>query len=222
MKFYDFKRLVISMVYTNTCPLCEEKLRYNEYICDECAKKIQPPPYDTPIALTNYVCATVYDDFATKVVYLLKNGTAFSGASVMAYYISKQIDPNKFDVITSVPLHKKDRRKRGFNQSELIAKELAGILGKPYCRMLVKTRQTKPQKALKYSERIVNVDGAFDVKNPRKICGRRILLVDDVCTTGSTLSECESMLRKAHANTVICASFAKTILKHKENKVVRN
>lgn len=218
MKFYDFKRLVIGIVYPNACPFCEEKIRYNEFLCKDCEKKISPPPEDTPIALTDFVCVTTYDSFTDKAVFSLKNGTILSAASVMAHYLSEKLDASEFDVVTAVPLHPHDKKLRGFNQSELIAKELSQMLGKPYRRLLQKIRRTKPQKALKYSERIVNMDGAFAAKKPQKVASKRVLLIDDVCTTGSTLSECEYILRKAGASTVKCACFAKTILRHKEKE----
>lgn len=218
MKFYDFKRLVIGIVYPNACPFCEEKIKYDEFLCEECAKKISPPPDDMPIALTDFVCVTSYDSFTDKAIFSLKNGTILAAASVMAHYLSKKLDASDFDVVTAVPLHPQDKKLRGFNHSELIAKELAQMLKLPYRRLLKKIRRTKPQKALKYSERIVNMEGAFAVTKPRKVEGKRILLIDDVCTTGSTLSECENTLRQAKASSIKCAAFAKTILKHKEKQ----
>ena len=116
------------------------------------------------------------------------------------------------DVILFVPMTAADKRKRGYNQTELIAKELHYILEKPCLNALVKVRETRSQKSLNENERRENVKNAFSVKNPEKLKGKNVLVIDDVCTTGSTLSEAARAIKAAGAGKVYAAAFAKTAL----------
>jgi ComF family protein len=114
-------------------------------------------------------------------------------------------------LIVPVPLHRSRLRQRGFNQAVLLGKELSRQLSLPMTPdALVRTRQTAPQIELSATERRLNVKGAFSVKRPDHIAGRRILLLDDVMTTGSTMDECAKELKKAGAEVVIAATIART------------
>lgn len=110
-------------------------------------------------------------------------------------------------------MRKKDIYKRGYNQCRLIANEVAQLTDKPCVGFLKKIRDTKPQKTLKASERVLNVKDAFCCLNEKIAKGRSILIVDDISTTGSTLSEAAKTLKKAGAETVGAAVFAKTMLR---------
>ena len=105
-------------------------------------------------------------------------------------------------VIVSVPMYKKDLKKRGFNQSEEIARSLSEKLGIPLIEQgLVKTKKTISQIELKREERLLNVSGVFAI-NPEKkgsIEGKKIILIDDVYTTGATMQECAKILKQNHA-----------------------
>ncbi len=101
-------------------------------------------------------------------------------------------------VIAAVPLHKSRERKRGYNQSELLAKELSVSLKIPYCALLVRDKLTKPQFELKKEERTKNTLGAFSLNPKLKTQNSKyIILVDDITTTGATLRECAKMLKKS-------------------------
>jgi ComF family protein len=106
-------------------------------------------------------------------------------------------------ILIPVPLEKKRLRWRGFNQSEEIGKELAKFLKiNLLSNVLYKTRATSPQIELNAEARKANVRGVFSVENKEKIAGRKILLIDDVYTTGSTMNECARILREAGAKEV--------------------
>jgi len=105
-------------------------------------------------------------------------------------------------IIIPVPLHSKRLRWRGFNQSRLLAQRLAAHWGVPLGEPLVRVRNTVPQVKLPDEARLTNLAGAFAVGDPRAVDGRRVLLVDDVSTTGSTLLECARELYKAGATEV--------------------
>lgn len=129
-------------------------------------------------------------------------------AELMAQCVADRL-AGKFDVITWVPISRRRLRKRGYDQSRLLAKALAHKLDMPCQGLLKKVRHTKAQSGLKgESERRGNVLGAYEMCSGVQVAGRRILLVDDVITTGATMSECARVLRTAGATQVLCVTLA--------------
>jgi len=114
------------------------------------------------------------------------------------------------EVLVPVPLHRWRKLRRGYNQSEKIAQELTALSGKELaCDSLVRVRRTRSQTRLTPRERKLNVSGAFKVKEPAKFTGRTVLLIDDVMTTGATLSACAVSLKKAGAKRILAYTFAR-------------
>jgi ComF family protein len=114
------------------------------------------------------------------------------------------IDKNTWEVIP-VPLHKSKLRERGFNQSELIATQIAAYLDTNcQTQWLIKIKATKPQMSLSAQDRKLNLKGVFKLTDLGKVevFGKNILLIDDVWTTGTTIRECTKVLKKAGAKTV--------------------
>ena len=106
-------------------------------------------------------------------------------------------------VLIPVPLDKKKLKSRGYNQSEELAKELSEVLQIPMISdNLIKIKNTKPQMELKKEEREKNLGKAFKIKNSQTLLGKKIFLVDDVYTTGSTMDECAKTLKEAGAKQV--------------------
>ncbi|MBP5606498.1 MAG: ComF family protein, partial [Ruminiclostridium sp.] len=115
------------------------------------------------------------------------------------------------DLIVPIPISANKMKERGYNQTELIAEELRFIILKPCINALSKKKDTKEQKSLSYKDRIMNIKDSYEYSEKAgNITGKRILLIDDVCTTGSTLSEAASVLRSAGASKIYAASFART------------
>jgi competence protein ComFC len=104
-----------------------------------------------------------------------------------------------FDLVAPVPLHPKRKRERGFNQSELIALSLARHIAVPHSNVLLRVRSTLPQVGLTDSQRQENVRGAFRCFKPQQVLKRRVLLVDDVMTTGATVASAAQILMEAGA-----------------------
>lgn len=105
-----------------------------------------------------------------------------------------------------MPIHAKKKKKRGYDQAELIAKEVSKLIGVPFDKVVERIKETKPQYDLCREERIENLKDAF------KVCGgdvnlKRILLLDDICTTGTTMKECSGILKSKGAK-VVCMAFA--------------
>ncbi|MGB9894147.1 MAG: ComF family protein [Candidatus Saccharicenans sp.] len=114
------------------------------------------------------------------------------------------------DFILPVPLHKKREKARGFNQSELLARELSRLSSIPTLSgLLVKIKNTPAQVSLEATDREVNLKGAFQVKKIERIKGQSLLLIDDVFTTGSTLKECSLVLYEAGAKEIKALTLAR-------------
>jgi ComF family protein len=121
------------------------------------------------------------------------------------------IDPDTVDVICPVPLHLSRLRERGFNQSELLGEVIAEEFGKPIKLLLERTRPTLPQVDLPAQSRAANVRDAFGPHLREVIAGQRVLLVDDLFTTGATLAECARVLRRAGAADVRVLTLARPL-----------
>jgi ComF family protein len=125
--------------------------------------------------------------------------------------LCEYVPPGKL-LIVPVPLHWQRKHNRGFNQSELLAKELSAAVGAPTCnRAMRRTKSTKPQQKLGKTERLANVRGAF-VGNPTVLKGKTIVLVDDVCTSGATLVECAEEALRCGAKSVAALTVARALL----------
>jgi ComF family protein len=153
-----------------------------------------------------------------SLVHLLKYESVIPVASVLGRMLASAIAellPGCGDtppLIVPVPLHKSKRSERGFNQAELIARAAVKRLPQPIevaAGVLVRQRATISQVGLSREQRIANMSDAFRVRDPRRVQGRTVIVVDDVMTTGTTLSECARVLKKAGAERVWAATVAR-------------
>lgn len=125
-------------------------------------------------------------------------------------YVAWGIEPP--DLVVPVPLHLKRLKERGFNQSGLLAGELARKLGLAVCHdALLRKKCTEPQTRLNRTQRLKNVRGAFEAPYGEKVQKRRILLIDDVFTTGETLSECARTLAKKGAGPIYALTVTRAL-----------
>ena len=133
-------------------------------------------------------------------------GEAFGRLLAMKLLSSKMDD---FDMLTYVPVGPKRLRHRGYDQVELVTQQAARELQHPYVQCLRKVRDTPPQSGMPdAASRRANVLGAYAVTDPALVAGKRILLLDDIITTGATASECARVLLTAGAKEVSCAAVA--------------
>ena len=145
--------------------------------------------------------AFAYVGQVRHVVYRLKYGNARYLAPYLSAYMADTYfdEPVEVDMVVAVPLHAKRKRERGYNQAALLAEQLANRLNLPYLPDgLTKVRVTHTQTNLSFRERQDNLQGAFACGNPA-VQGKRVLVVDDVLTTGATMTEAARALRKAGA-----------------------
>ena len=196
-----------------SCSLCE---RYRPVdalgLCEECRTRLRVCPVTPPYApLDGAASAFAYEGSVSHCILRWKSN---SHSAAARFFVQFMHPPKAWqaDVVVPVPLHPADLRKRGFNQSEQLAELLCKAEGLPMCRALLqKTRRTAPQKGLNAEERRVNLQGAFTAA---PLCqGLRILLVDDVITTGATACACAAALRKAGAERVFLLTAAAVLPK---------
>ena len=177
-------------------------------LCGRCSKKQK-----TPFRLNR--SALIYDDISKDLILALKFMDKTENAKTLAkwlYIAGHDIWQEEVDILVPVPLHYKRLIKRRYNQSALLAKELSKLTGiEADYTSLIKHKSTKPQVQFSGRERVKNVKGVFSVKHPEKIKGKRVVLVDDVMTTGSTLKECALALKKAGAKSVDTLTVARVI-----------
>ncbi len=159
--------------------------------------------------------AFIYNDDSKDLILNLKFKDRTDSAELLAkmmYVAGKDIFSAGVDVIIPVPLHYTRLLKRRYNQSALLANELSRISGiKCNNLSLVRHKNTRPQVELSGVERQKNVHNVFSVKNYDAIKGKRVLLVDDVLTTGATLKECSIALKRSGAKTIDLLTLGRVI-----------
>ena len=142
--------------------------------------------------------------------YKFSGSRSYSGpfGRLMAQCVRDELD-GRFDCVTWAPLSARRLRQRGYDQARLLAEEAARALEVPALPLLRKNRDTPPQSGLEEAgQRRANVLGVYGAPDPGAAAGRRVLLADDVVTTGSTLSECARTLLTAGAAEVVCVTLA--------------
>ena len=217
-KITPFYRLVCAFL-PERCPFCDDPVIPGKLFCDKCKKKIKFVHFCKGVK-GGFPCVSTfpYDDHYKAAVIRFKfhqrKQYAYQMARMMAITILLEYSQENFDMITYVPLHKERLKERGYNQCELLSAELSKILNIPSVPTLIKTKHTKPQHTIsKLKERQENVKNAYKVIDKNQVNGKRILLIDDIVTTGNTIGECASVLDKSGARAVFCASFALTTVK---------
>ena len=235
---FDLVEAAVSLLYPPVCTICGTSIRAAEYLCDQCeakAVRISAPfcekcsePFDGSIkgAFTCANCAhrTIYFEAAVaayrgrgivrQIVHEFKYGRHIHLRHLVARCLHAALDDERlcgcrFDVLVPVPLHPARQRERGFNQASLLVELLSAQTAIPPKPLLERTRYTTTQTALDRSERMENLHNAFRLRKNANVRGLRVLLVDDVLTTGSTLNECARILKRASAFSVHAATAAR-------------
>ena len=222
-----YLRAFAEMFYPQWCVGCER--RASDVLCRDCfeALPLIGHPFcgrcGGPTAFEVYGCgecssrdfgfdgarATLrYEGVGKELVHALKyKGYLPVVEKVMAPLMAGSLGGGRFDLVVPVPLHRSRLAKRGFNHAELMALQVAKRINTPVLDKLKVVRRTRDQVELSADARRANVAGAYSSRGP--VAGR-ILLVDDVFTTGATLSECSRVLRKAGAKEVQSLTLCRT------------
>ncbi|MCP9455733.1 MAG: ComF family protein [Nitrospira sp.] len=174
-------------------------------VCWSCRKR--PPSFTKAWTLYPYVSPL------REALHLFKYKRKVALAEPLARLIINQFPTGEsFDLIIPVPLHIDRLREREFNQSLLLADRVGHHFGlRVSCTDLVRLRPSPQQTTLRRKERLKNLRGVFTVLHPSSITGKRILLIDDVLTTGTTTNECAKALRKAGSSDVYVLTLGRTM-----------
>ena len=206
----------LDLLFPQRCPFCSDRRPLGQRgICEACKKTL---PYMEPDrilrSVDGYTCAVTfhYERMVRDAIHALKFKRQSARARALAPYLVQTVSEElggEFDVVTYVPISSVRRFRRGFDQTQLLAKHCCRIWDVELVKMLRKVRNNPPQSTVKTAKaRKKNVENVFRVLPDAGIAGRRILLIDDLTTSGSTLSVCAKLLTEAGAASVVCAALA--------------
>lgn len=192
---------LFTLLFPPRCILCRRLLpKGSPAVCSACQKSTllsDTPPHKAKGAFYKCVYSALwYEGNVRKCLHRFKFGYKSSYAAPLAKILQHVLpEDQSFDLITFVPTNPKNIKQRGFHHTKLLAQELSALTGIPCAELLVKNRSTKPMHGLHPAQRRANILGSITPAAPiDTIAGQRILLVDDLITTGSTLSECSRVL----------------------------
>ncbi len=200
----------INFVIDATCPKCGHELGPYAKDAARCINcRNVPLRFDRAVAAAHHTGAI--RDLVLALKFARQKQNALPLARILAARLRETSIPEEAQLIVPVPLHRSRRRSRGFNQSELLVKELGEQLSLMVShRSLKRVLDTPPQsRGMSLASRRANVKGAFGVRKPKAIAGKCVLLVDDVLTTGATTSECAAALKRAGAKKVYVATVTR-------------
>lgn len=208
---------LLSLIFPPKCMFCGKILKAGlEEVCEPCMDRIMlsghMPKKHSGAFFDSAVCALEYEGSVRAALHRFKFSGKQSYAKPFARILRFAMQQKQFEdyeIIACVPTNRKNMRKRGYNHAELLAQQLSVMTGKPYVDALAKSRDTKPMFGLNIAQRRANVLGSFALKCDAKIvAGKRVLVVDDILTTGATMSECARILLENGAQAVLAAAVA--------------
>ena len=215
--------VLVEATWTSTCPECG---RRGAWVCDICMPLVSPlglpacercgAPLlseckcgELPDSLSSIRGAFPYAGWVRSSIHAFKFKGEFARSPFLAGHISAHIDLSGIDLLVPVPMHRDRLRDRGYNQSALLARDLGKLIDVPADdAILRRSVKRAPQVGRSGAERWEAIDGVFDVADPVSIAGKHVAIVDDVITTGATVSECSRVLCDAGAARVVAVAFA--------------
>lgn len=206
---------------TLVCDPCAGAIRYNpKPHCAVCGRSVSdarkpcPECNKTRYHFERAYAACLYDDGLKELIHAFKYKQKIGLAGLFTNRMIDFIKENDeviqdVDLVTFVPLHGRRLWERAFNQSKVLASAVSRSFGIRLVDTLDKTESTKPQNMLSRKERLTNLADAFRAKDPAPLKDMRVLLIDDVMTTGATFNECSRVLKEAGAARVRCLALAR-------------
>ncbi len=207
--------------------MCAECNRRGVWVCEECRARVRPIrrigcrrcgvvrefdcECDTlPEEIEMLRSVYPYAGWVRSSIHRFKYDGEFARAATLAREFSQiRSDIGRIDVIVPVPIHRRRLRERGFNQAELIAQSLASAWGVDCAGALERRIESSRQVGKSRDERWQNVAGVFSCQDPALVHGKRVAVLDDVITTGATVSGCAVALSAAGASSVLAVSLAR-------------
>jgi ComF family protein len=227
---------VLHVILPRACAHCREDLSFGIEgpLCATCAAALPPPPrpacarcaaalgarrdFCGACAGRLFACrliraAAAHRGPAASLVHAFKfrgsPSAARAAGRILALDVARRPELAGFDALVPVPLHPRRERERGYNQAEILARELGASSGLPLLDLLERRRGSAPSWRLRRAARRAELSGAFAVRPGAGAAGKRLLLVDDVCASATTLEECAWALRRAGAADVAACVFAR-------------
>lgn len=207
--------IMLKVVYPQKCIFCKEVINFNEdnFMCKNCDTEINYITTDKEPSISVFE----YNEITKYSIYRLKyfNKPYYSKyfAKLMYLKLSK-LNYKNYDLIVNVPMHLKKKKKRGYDQAELLAIELSKLSNiKTEKNCLIRIKNTIAQSKISLEERKENVEGIFKVKDKDIVKNKNILLIDDIYTTGNTIYQCAKELKNAGANNICIFTLAKSFIK---------
>lgn len=218
-------KFFLDKLYPNRCVFCGREEVFDEsfLVCPRCQKELPYTPehdsFDGGRYIEYLISPLYYKDLVRSCIvrykFYNKKLYHYTLATIISMQLEKIDEIRNADYILPVPLSKKRLKQRGYNQSALIAKDLSDMLGIKFDEdILIRLRHTKRQSKLNFTQKQVNVLGAFACTQSLK--GKSVILVDDLYTTGATINECAKMLKQVGCSKVYGVTVA--IFPKKENK----
>ncbi len=216
---------LVDLVYPRLCFYCSEYLTETEdVLCVYCKSSLPVLDFSRNYGVIsskfvdvnpkNVICFLTYKkgNITQSLLCDFKyNGDKQIGSQLGTWFgnfIQDNLHISNIDLIVPVPLHKSKERKRGFNQSEIVAKAISEVLSVPCLNALERRKESKTQTRKSRTDRMFNVKDLFSVLDPDLVKGKHILLIDDVITTGSTLAACSMELIKHDVGAISIATLA--------------
>ena len=227
-KFLLMLKYIVDFFFPKTCYYCEKEGRY---ICNECIRNYVQINWEPKCYVCGKACTaglmhreckeqgyidgliyfTVYDQKIKRIIKDVKYSFYFDILNELGEIMSEYLKTYHFSddlILTDVPLHKKKKRFRGFNQAEILARVIAKRSGFKYCKLLNRVENTTSQVKLSHEERENNLINAFQFIG--KDIPDKIMIVDDVFTSGSTINQCAKVLKSNGSKEVYGYVFAKS------------
>ena len=241
----DIIEFILNIIYPPRCILCQEiipiknnyickKCSYEDYLikgnrCEKCSRQIvntskklckdcenQNHSYEKGFALFEYkgkIKGALY-----RLKYAREKEVGKALGNLIVKYYKNEIKNSKIDLIIPVPIHPSKIRKRGYNQAQVIAKQISKDFKIPLRNdILIRIRNTRPQSKLSKKQRANNLVGAFSLNKPIDKSVKNILIIDDIYTTGSTIENCSKIL-KQNADIKIYFVTATIVIDNKEKE----
>ena len=213
----NLKTLILDLFFPPRCTFCHKLVENGEIrVCDRCRGHL---PFASNCGkqrkdfVKTCVAPFYYEKEVRASLHRFKFGNMPSYAEVYADYVAECIRAEldgRWDVLSWIPVSKKRLRERGYDQAEVLSRAIANVLGTEAVPLLIKQRHTKAQSATGSPEkRRANIAGAYALLPGADVTDRRILLIDDIITTGATVTECARTLGLAGADCVYCATVAR-------------
>ncbi len=208
---------ILDIIYPKSCGLCGGLLEFGSenVLCRDCNQRLEKADFPFRSGCDGISLFPYSGEIRKRIIefkYDGRTGLCSLFGFLMAEAFKKSGMTADFDEVLPVPASKKGFRARGYNQAELMAKEAGKYLNIPVGSELVRIKETRPQNKLDRDKRAENIKGAFGISG--SVGNKKILLIDDIYTTGSTINECKKTLMSAGAESIFYITAAKTVLRN--------